>query len=43
MEEEPNSENRITKARRFSYRIVKKLGRGKEISRSGKRSYKKTV
>ena len=39
----PNGENRITKARRFFWRIIKKLGSNKEIYGNSKRSYKETI
>jgi len=39
MEGKPDYTNRITKARRFSYWITKKLGRSNEIDGNHKRSY----
>ena len=43
MERRPDSKNGITKTRRFSQKITKKLGSSKKINRNGKRSHKETV
>ena len=43
MKRRPDGENGITKTRRFSQKITKKLGSSKKINRNGKRSHKETV
>jgi len=43
MEREPNSKDRITKAKRFSQGTTKKLESSKEVNRNSKRSYKEVV
>ena len=43
MERESDSENRITKTERFSWRTTKKLRRSENVDRNSKRSYKEAV
>jgi len=43
MKKRPNGENGITKTRRFSQKITKKLGSSKKINRNGKRSHKEKI
>jgi len=43
MEEKPDGEYRIIKARRFLWRTTKKLRRSKEIDGNSKRSHEETV
>ena len=43
MEREPNSEDRITKARWFSWSITEKSENNKKVNTNGKRSYKEKI
>ena len=43
MERGPNSKNKVTKTREFSWKTTKKLGSNEEINRNSKRSHEKTV
>ena len=43
MERQPHGTNRVSKARRISYRIAKKLGGIYEVDGNSIRSYEETV
>ena len=43
MERQPYGTDRVSKTRRISYRIAKKLGKSYKVNRNSTKSYKETI
>jgi len=43
MKRQPYGTDRVSKTRRISYRIAKKLGRSYKVNRNSTRSYEETI